>query len=254
MQLKHQQISIRSLVLYREIESLTQQAEVNEQQKQYAQAAALFEKAREQQQLFNQHFQGSRYASEQKVASLAARARTATGKEQNIRTLRFHQTVTQALRKGEPARAQDLLENMPIGLLPPKTPDETTSIQKTVAYLYGIRDALGAIHARLQEQWLSIPEAPNATLLRTEVTQGLFQQVMGENPSRRRGEGLLVESVTWNETQLFCEPPLLDHRPTHATTYRNGMAEGGESVRPATAPYIPLPTASPMYSDFQSLR
>lgn len=40
---------------------------------------------------------------------------------------------------------------------------------------------------------------------RFEVTQALWSAVMGENPSRWRGDGMLpVENVSWTEAQEFC--------------------------------------------------
>jgi formylglycine-generating enzyme required for sulfatase activity len=37
----------------------------------------------------------------------------------------------------------------------------------------------------------------------TEVTQALWLAVMGENPSNRKGDGLPVESISWNDCQTF---------------------------------------------------
>jgi formylglycine-generating enzyme required for sulfatase activity len=39
----------------------------------------------------------------------------------------------------------------------------------------------------------------------TEVTQGQWRAVMGNNPSQFRGDNLPVDGVTWEEAQLFCE-------------------------------------------------
>ena len=40
---------------------------------------------------------------------------------------------------------------------------------------------------------------------RTEVTQAQWQAVMGNNPSRFKGDNLPVESVSWNDAQAFIE-------------------------------------------------
>jgi formylglycine-generating enzyme required for sulfatase activity len=39
----------------------------------------------------------------------------------------------------------------------------------------------------------------------TPVTQAAYQRVIGNNPSRFRGEQLPVESVTWTQAKAYCE-------------------------------------------------
>ena len=41
-------------------------------------------------------------------------------------------------------------------------------------------------------------------LSKTEVTQAVWQQVMGSNPSKFQGKNLPVESVSWEDCQRFC--------------------------------------------------
>ena len=39
----------------------------------------------------------------------------------------------------------------------------------------------------------------------TEVTQGLWRQVMGYNPSQHVGDNYPVENVSWNDCIEFCQ-------------------------------------------------
>ena len=41
-------------------------------------------------------------------------------------------------------------------------------------------------------------------MLETEVTQSLYEEVMGSNPSNLKGKNLPVERVSWEDAQKFC--------------------------------------------------
>jgi formylglycine-generating enzyme required for sulfatase activity len=45
---------------------------------------------------------------------------------------------------------------------------------------------------------------PSFYIGRYEVTQAQWEAVMGNNPSRFKGDDLPVEKVSWNETKVFC--------------------------------------------------
>ena len=56
---------------------------------------------------------------------------------------------------------------------------------------------------RTLQMLVKIPNT-NFKMLKTEVTQKLYQDVMGENPSRNKGEDYPVEYVSWCDAIYFC--------------------------------------------------
>ena len=56
---------------------------------------------------------------------------------------------------------------------------------------------------RILTMFVKIPKT-KFTMLKTEVTQSLYLDVMGENPSRNIGENNPVEEVSWYDAIYFC--------------------------------------------------
>ena len=56
---------------------------------------------------------------------------------------------------------------------------------------------------RILQMFVKIPNT-KFTMLKTEVTQSLYQDVMGANPSNNTGEDYPVEGVSWYDAIYFC--------------------------------------------------
>lgn len=72
-------------------------------------------------------------------------------------------------------------------------------------YLNLKRDDLGTIQDAVYDRLVALPGSPDKKMLSTEVSQILFQLVMGTNPSSQAGNQLPVDSIDYGATQEFCE-------------------------------------------------
>jgi formylglycine-generating enzyme len=75
--------------------------------------------------------------------------------------------------------------------------DRKQNIKKYALYL------IGKASDDLSITFANIPEK-NYKVLTTEVTQKLYKEVMGENPSYYKGDDLPVENVSWYDAIYFC--------------------------------------------------
>lgn len=67
-----------------------------------------------------------------------------------------------------------------------------------------VQKVLGKENYKASELMIAVP-GQNFSILATEVTQELYESVMGENPSKFKGEkNLPVENVTWVDAVSFC--------------------------------------------------
>lgn len=70
-------------------------------------------------------------------------------------------------------------------------------------------------NARFDETVHQVTISSPFLIATTEVTQAVWQRVMGSNPSKPRGELLPANKVTWHEARAFCSEVGL-HLPTEA--------------------------------------
>ncbi len=78
-------------------------------------------------------------------------------------------------------------------------------LQQRLDFLEAKRDSLAAIQDQVQSLLLPVPSQKNLLLAEGEVSQALYSAVAGGGKSPNQGPKLPVESVNWNEAQLFCK-------------------------------------------------
>jgi hypothetical protein len=79
------------------------------------------------------------------------------------------------------------------------------AVKLKLDYLQLHRADLAALQGQVYAQLRAVPGRPDTRLLQTEVPQSLYAPVMDANPSHHAGPTLPVDSVSWLETQEFCQ-------------------------------------------------
>lgn len=77
-------------------------------------------------------------------------------------------------------------------------------LRRKYVYLASLGDALRPLQDETYDRLLPLPGASGFMLMRAEVSQALYRQVMKFNPSREAGDDRPVDSVTWQDAAEFC--------------------------------------------------
>lgn len=86
----------------------------------------------------------------------------------------------------------------------PKHRAAVGDLRRKYVYLASLGDELRRLQDDVYDRLLPLPGEPRLLLLRTEVSQVLYEQVMNFNPSRETGDDRPVDSVTWHDAVEFC--------------------------------------------------
>ena len=201
--------TVQSENLAIKIEKLTEQAKDKEAQQEYAKATELWNKARREQETLNQNFPESQYAAPEKINQLKNNAEKALSFEPVQAILQEYEALVQALRTQQMDTSVSKINSLVRST--EKLQEEFSygsyldpNIVLQIQYLHSIQDDLQSIWDELHGKWLPLPENPNVMLLSVEVPQVLFSALMKGNPSRNLGEQLPVDSVIWEDIQIFC--------------------------------------------------
>ncbi len=202
-------VSLLSAEPYAKIQELVKQAEELVGKGEELKAADIFQEALRRQRELNTGFPGSRFASQERVDELDQLRQTLlssrTAREINAQA----QELSKLLRERKVPRALELLSTLSqkATQFRQNYPRSNTLDAELVLQLqflnYNQREIAGEQEAVLPNL-IPVPNAGSLQMLKTEVPQALYSAVMGTNPSRRPGEKMPVETVTYQEAQEFC--------------------------------------------------
>lgn len=205
----------------------------------YETAVTAYEEARQAQLRLNREFGRSRFLSSPRVESLEVKRQTASSVPLIEAWSREAAAITGMLQRRETAKAAARIGDAAARIdrvfeqLPKSTRLEP-ALRLQMSFLAAQQDRLGDIQDAVYERLRPLPGVGELQMLRTEVPQSLYLQVMRVNPSRNPGREFPVDSVNWFDANAFCERlAWVLGRPVRLPTgdeYRVAVGEATEAV------------------------
>lgn len=172
-------------------------------------AAEFYQAAWLAQAEVNRRFAGSRFASTRRVEALDVKRQTVLADEAWQQVVALDAAAAELLRKRQVANALAKVAEAAALLAKietawPKRRGGDGAMKLKLAFIERHRADLRALQDEIYGQLLPVPQVPNRLMLRTEVTQELYAQIMNTNPSRNAGRKRPVDSVDWGGAREFC--------------------------------------------------
>lgn len=175
------------------------------------QAVEFYQRAVALQERLNEQWPKSRFYSTSRTQLIEAMRRKVLSAELLVRIRATDVVAIQALRDHQilAARTQitavvamvcDLNES-----LSETQEAERVYLTRKYQFLDSLGDSLRGIQDAVYAQLVPLTESPKTLLLKGEVDQRLYVELMRFNPSHAPGELSPVDSVTWTEAVEFCE-------------------------------------------------
>ena len=173
-------------------------------------AAAAYTRAQTLQREINEKFSRSHLATAGRLDALEAKRQTAQSAASTTLVEQLEREASGLLRRRQVPAAQEkiaaataVLEHLATTY--PLSRRLDPAVKLKLDYLQSHRADLAALQGQVYALLRAVPGRPETLLLQTEVPQSLYAQVMNANPSRHAGPTLPVDSVSWLETQEFCQ-------------------------------------------------
>ena len=173
-------------------------------------AAVAYAAAADLQADVNERFARSRFVSMPRVEELRVKRDTVLSAVPLARIVELDREVTAALGRrqtgvaGEKIMAAAALMEKAAAEFPRSRALDRSLLQK-LSYLDLRRGDLAALQEMVYAELATVPGEHRGKMMRTEVPQELYARVMNTNPSRNAGRALPVDSVSWDDTQEFCQ-------------------------------------------------
>lgn len=208
--------TLRSGDLAREIRSQVERAIVSEKAGRMDAAAQAWAAAQQAQERLNARFPRSRHATSRVPEEWEENRQTALSAEALAKLYSIDEYTGTSLAKGDfDAARRAVHESAELAAQVwgtfPRSKRLDRGLRERIEYRAAHVETLATLHATLRDALRVLalaetsPEAGSARrLLSTEVSQELYTQIAGRNPSRVIAESGPVDSVNWSEAQTFC--------------------------------------------------
>ncbi len=202
--------SLDAATLAREVDHFEAEGDAAMAGADYEAATAAFESARQLQLHINQDFARSQFLSSARVQTLEVKRQTAASVPLIAEIGREAAEIEIMLRQRQTVVAAEKIvateAKLRAGWERLKRSERwDPALQLRLAYLASQRDRLAEIQDTIYERLRPLPGVGELRILRTELPQFLYQQVMKSNPSRNPGRAFAVDSVNWFEAVNCCE-------------------------------------------------
>lgn len=193
-----------------EIIALEEKADALKAQGEMLDAAHCYQEAARLQGELNKNFPQSPHTSSDRVNYFLRKAQTTQSYELGRTIERNHARLEQILAERRTYDAVELIAelNRDIQYMQDAHPRSSLfdeELKLKVSYLTIIKNDLSFIQDRVYAMLLPVPGVEAWHMAKTEVSQVLYQFIMGENPSRNIGDTKPVDSVSWLEAKDFCK-------------------------------------------------
>ena len=173
-------------------------------------AVLAYEEARQTQMRLNREFDRSRFLSSSRVERLEVKRQTASSVPLMEAPQLEAAAIDQMLKRRETTKAADRIEEVARRLGDvftqlPKSERLDPELRLRTGFLSAQRDRLGEVQDAVYDRLRPLPGVSELQLLRTELPQSLYLQIMRVNPCRNPGRAFPVDSVNWFDAMSFCE-------------------------------------------------
>jgi hypothetical protein len=193
-----------------EVDRVTNQASAKQALGESLEAASLYQEAARLQAIMNEAHPFSAFASSARLGALQRKKQSMESFELGREIERDNELLIRLLRERRILEATEVLASLRRNLLQMKETFPLSSLNDEelsakVNYLNFVQSDVRFIQDQVDQNVLPVPDADGVSMLKTEVPQALYELIMGTNPSRDRSGVKPVDSVSWMETQTFCE-------------------------------------------------
>ena len=181
-----------------------------DKEKAFTQAVDAYTEALKLQETINSDYPASRYASAGRVSAIRGAIQIAQGQVVLEGLMEHLASLNQALAANQPEQAKLQLSQIKRDWASLKSKNalalqEHEGLVERVDYLVEHASSIDIILKTVYASLLPVPGFPKKRVFKTEVPQFLYRRVMDKNPSRNVGDMLPVDSVRYEDAELFCK-------------------------------------------------